>query len=273
MTHLTKESYRRLLGGELPAKEAGDLARHLDDDCPICERFLAEAPEADALDGRVDAALTALAPPGAGDASGAGNDLEFARIRRRVADAPARRMPRRAFGLAVAAGLLVAGFASLVVPRAGLETRQGWDGEKGRAGSAARAIPLRLRFLVIAPGDAMQKGVSGQSVPHDASLSFELELGRAAEVALVRVPAQGAPELVWKAALGAGRSELTVGGRPAAYPLSELQGRQRFALVAASGRLDEARALAAATGRAAAAGRDDGEDLGLSVDAVEVVVR
>lgn len=271
MTHLTKDSYRRLLSGELPADEARDLARHLDEDCPVCEGFLAQDAGVDALDGRVDAALSALAPPGAGAARGAGNDLEFARIKRQV-DAPAVRAPRRAFALAVAAGVLAAGMAGIFTPRAGLDAGAGWDGEKG---TAARAVPVRLRFLVVSPGNAVEKGVSGQAVPADAALSFEMDLGRAAEVALVHLPYQGTAEVAWKARLPAGRHELKDGGRSAAISLAGLSGRQRFVLVAAPAGLDDPRALAAAAGGAGyAAARGEAADLAaISVDAVEVVVR
>ncbi len=93
MTHLTERSYALLLQGTLPPEDARALARHLEGPCAICEELLASLPTADAVDGLVEASLAALAPAG-----GRGNDLEFARIERRLRErAPVeRRTARRA---------------------------------------------------------------------------------------------------------------------------------------------------------------------------------
>jgi hypothetical protein len=272
VTHLTEQSYRLLLQGSLPPAEARLLARHLEEACDVCEEFLASRPTADAADGLVDEALGALVPAG-----GRGSDLEFARIVRRVREGagPPRRRTRGLAPAAIAAAVLAAGLAGLLVPREVPEP-SAWDGVKG---ASPRAIPVRLRFLVVAPSPAgppaLEKGVPGQAVGRAASLQFEIESGRAAYVALLRVAAGGAPEVVWSERVGEGRSPVAVEGRPAAYPLADLAGPQRFVLVASGERLDGdriARAAAAlappARVRADLAGLD-----GLSIDVVEVEVR
>ncbi|HET7826717.1 MAG TPA: hypothetical protein VFK90_15385, partial [Anaeromyxobacter sp.] len=127
MTHLTARTYELLLRGSLPAEDARSLARHLHEPCAVCEEFLASRPAADAADGLVEAALDAFAPAG-----GRGNDLEFARIERRLREAaPApRAAPRRALPAAFAAAVLAAGVAALVAPRPSPH-RAAWDGAKG----------------------------------------------------------------------------------------------------------------------------------------------
>jgi hypothetical protein len=82
-------TYRRLLARTLPGAGARALAPHLDHPCETCERLLAGRAGADRYDGLVDAVLLRLAPPG----PGGGNDLELARIERRLR--AARASPRR----------------------------------------------------------------------------------------------------------------------------------------------------------------------------------
>jgi len=274
--HLNERTYEQLLRGDLPAGEARALAAHLEEDCEICEEFLAARPAADGADGRVERALGALR---AADTPGdAGNDLEFQRIMRRVEGgaAPGKRRGLRGAGIAaLAAAVLVAGTAGVVL-RARQVERPGWDGEKG---SAAQAIPLRLRFLVVSTtrGGApdLEKGVPGQAVDAAASLQFEVELGRAGEVALIRATGRGAPEVFFRERLPAGRSAVSVAGRPAAYPLVELSGPQRFLAVASAERLDPARIerAIAAVQPAARGAAPEGELEGVSIDVVDVTVR
>jgi hypothetical protein len=270
--HLTERMYRLLLQGLLPSEEARALACHLEEECAICEEFLASRPSADAVDGLVDEGLGALVPAGE-----RGSDLDFARIERRLRErAPAPRgASRRLAPAALAAAVLAAGLAALVVPRGGAE-RAAWDGVKG---PAPRALPVRLRFLVVTPAPggppALEKGVSGQPVQAGASLEFEVESGRAAQAALLRVPTRGGPELFWSGRVLPGGSQITVGGRPAAYPLADLAGVQRFILVASEERLEPerlARAAAALAPPARIAADLPGLE-GLSLDVVEVEVR
>lgn len=272
MTHLTERSYELLLQGSLPPEDARALARHLEGPCAVCEEFLASRPTADAADGLVEEGLGALVPAG-----GRGSDIEFARIEKRLrGGAPApRRTSRHLVPAAVAAAVLAAGLAGLLVPRGGTE-RPAWDGMKG---AARRAIPVRLRFLVVTPAPGgppvLEKGVSGQPVHAGASLQFEVESGRSAQAALVRVPAHGEPELFWSERVGPGRSTVTVAGRPAAYPLADLAGSQRFVLVVSEERLEPdriARAAAALAPPVRVTAELPGLD-GLSLDVVEVEVR
>ncbi|HET9551973.1 MAG TPA: zf-HC2 domain-containing protein [Anaeromyxobacteraceae bacterium] len=262
--HLNEATYRALLDGTLPPGEARALAEHLEGDCEACERFLSERVEGDRLDGAVDSALVALAPPGAG----AGNDLEYARIERTLRRPPPRR--RLLPGLAVAATVAIAGLAGLLLARAPADRGAAWDGTKG---TASHAIPLRLRFLVLTPGaggpPGIEKGLSGQEVPAAASLQFQIELGRAAEVILLRADGAGNHEVFFRAHLPAGRTEVAVGGQPAAYPLATLAGSQRFLALASESPIDPADVARAARGAAA---RPD-EPQPITLDQVEVKVR
>jgi len=279
--HLSDVTYRPLLRSSLPPAAARPLSVHLARECDICEGWLLARPAADGLDGMVDASLASLAP--AGEAAGTGHDIEFARIMARVR-APAARgspgpqarpappAPRRRAGpaVALAASVLLAGLAGLLWTKAGPRP-QPWDGLKG---AAAEAVPLRLRFLVLTPvaggAPGIEKGVPGQEVPADASLQFQVELGRPAEVVLIRTGAGGTYDVFFRARLPAGRSAVSVGGQPAAYPLSTLAGPQRFLALASERPIEPAD-----VGRAAALGAAArlGEGQVISLDQVEVQVR
>jgi hypothetical protein len=275
--HLTQETYRRLLEGALSPSEARALAEHLASDCPCCEELLEAGGRAgaDPLDGRIDRALAGLTAARVADA---GNDLEFERIQRRLAGEArhgepeaARPRHRRAWGAAAAAALVLVASAGALewarAPRSGSASAS-WTGEKGRA----RAVPVRLRFLVLDPAGGIEKGVEGEAVRAGARLQFEIELGSAADVALVRVPAAGAPEVFLRERLGSGLTTVSVGGRPAAYPLEGLAGAQRFVAIASPDTLDERGIDAAAQALAPPARPDAAALLGLSLDAVEVEV-
>jgi len=254
LTHLERGTAKRLLAGELPAEEARRLAGHLDGECERCEALLAV--ESDGLDGPVDQALLGLGPA----AGQPGNDLEWARIRRRLGGR------RRGWlvGLAAAAAVVLVAGLSVQLGRRGPST---WDGLKGAAGAPVSA---RLRFTVVLAGaePSLARGASGLTIPEEASLLFRVEASGPADLALVRLDGG---ELVWQGrAAAAGSIDIEEGGRPAAYPLRGLKGRQRFALVAApalsAGRLAEARA-------ALAAGAAPPADDPISLDVVEVTVR
>jgi hypothetical protein len=272
MVHLDEETYRRLLAGTLPPDEARAAAEHLEGDCAACEAFLASRTEADAIDGRVDAALARAGPGEAGD------DLEFGRIARRLGTAPPARAPApglRRWVIPAAAAVLVAGLAALQLRPGDRRDgdggpARGWTGEKG----AAAALQVRLRFLVIETDGEIEKGVGGERVAPQARLQFEIDVDRPADVALVRVPARGAPELVLHERLGAGRTAVSVDGRPAVFPLDGLSGPQRFVVIAAEGGLDPARVedVSRSLAPPGPMRRETGGLEGLSLDAVEVTV-
>lgn len=270
--HLDRPTYAGLLAGTLPPEEARALADHLSRDCEECERFLAELQEADALDGRIDAAIAAALPfrpmpP---------NDLEFARIEERLRDPRASHRARhRPFLVpaAIAASILVAGLAGLLLQRKpASHSFAAWDGVKG---SEARPLRVRLRIARLDASGEPVRGQPGETLDRGAKLLFELELDRAADVALARATPNGEVEVVWRNRVAGGRTIVTQAGRAAAYPLGALAGTQRFVAVAAEGGLDAAR-LSRATAAFAAPGLvspDSPALSGLSVDFVEITVR
>jgi len=252
--HLDERRQAELLGGILSRAEALALASHLGTGCDLCEAFLARHGRADAADGWVDRALSALAAGGP-----PGTEGEFRRIESALAaGAPSREdgdAPRGAGRgrswrplLAAAALLLVAGVAALVARAPATAPAPAWDGLKGEAGPA----PVRLRFDVVAGEGAsaeIRPGTSGEAVPATAALRFEVDLVRRAHVALVRLAPAGVPERVWEGEAGPGPTAITVGDRAAVYPLAGLSGRQRFVAVASDVPLaGDAVERAAATG-------------------------
>lgn len=254
LTHLERGTAKRLLAGELGAEEARRLAAHLNGECERCEALLAE--EADGLDGPVDQALLRLGPA----AGRGGDDLEWARIRRQLG------VRRRGWlvGLAAAAAVVLVAGLSVQLER---RDPNPWNGLKGLAGAPVTA---RLRFTVVLAGaePSLARGASGLTIPEEASLLFRVEASGPADLALFRIDGS---ELVWQGrAVAAGAMDIEERGRPAAYPLRGLRGRQRFALVAATAlgpeRLEAARA-------ALAAGAVPPPGAPLSLDVVEVTVR
>lgn len=258
--HLDDCRHDALLAGTLSREEALALARHLEAGCEPCEAFLAARRLADTADGRVDRALAALADTRAEGTDGAGHagtEEEFDAISRRLGARPGRRprwARRLAPALAAAAVLVAVGGAGVALLVRSGPTRPPWDGVKGPAGPVA----VRLRFLVV-QGEggraALRRGASGDAVPAQAGLGFEVEIARPAHVALLRVPAGGPPDAFWAGTLDAGRTVITLGDRPAAYRLEGLAGRQRFVAVASEAPLGPdalARAAAAVAAGAAA---------------------
>lgn len=267
--HLDQPTFRRLLSGEVGGEEARSLAAHLDEPCETCEAALAGLEGADALDGLVDRAL-AGGPPRPGEQ---GNDVEWARIRRRLAGPRARVWRAVAAAGAATALVLLAGVVALLRMPSGPDAPvagSAWDGAKG---GEAVAVVARLRFSVAHPGAGpgqVVRGESGAAVPADASLLFRVEASGPAALALLRLGPDGG-EVVWEGrAPAAGSMDVEVGGRIAAFPLRGLAGRQRFALIAAPalgfGRVEAAR-------RALASGSAPPSDAGVALDVVEVTVR
>ncbi len=275
MMHLTQNTQRLLLDGRLDPAQARALAAHVETGCSVCESALS-ASRADGLDGMVDVALTRLAPV---DPADAGNDLEFARIRRHA------RSPRRVAWRGLGMGALAAGLAAMVVGgvllvRGRSTTEYRWDGVKGVVPPAAAAT-VRLSAVSVLAGRGedpplLRKVGSGDLLPGEAVLQIQLEVGGASELALARVGRSGAVELFWQ-----GRSTeagkvllLAADGRPAGYPLAELSGPQRLVAVASERRLTERQATAVAG--AVASGRPaEGfvRPQRISVDVLEFTIR
>jgi hypothetical protein len=258
--HLDETSYRDLLSGALRGEAAAELAGHLEEGCDACEAFLA-ARGPDPIDGAADRALAHLTQGGS-----PGNDLEYARIQRSLGGG---RRVWRGMAVAAAAAVALAGVA-VTVDRAGRPAHEAWDGLKG----AEAPVAARLRFSVVLSGPRgaeLERGATGAVVPAEASLLFRVETAGPTALALVRIGA-GDSELVWAgSAAAAGAMDLELAGRPAAFPLQGLSGRQRFALLAAPvlgpDRIEEARRQLASW----RADRAPAQAVGL--DLVEVTVR
>jgi hypothetical protein len=265
--HLDPRTYFALIEGTLPPAEARALAKHLESDCELCERFLAERDRADELDGVSDAAIDLAFPPRRME----DDELAFARLQRRLRGTNRGRRWILASG-AIAATLLVAAIAGTLVRRPGVPpSGEAWDGVKG---SGHRAPAVHLRLATMGPaGDALP-AASSERIDPAASLLFEVESDRSTEVVLARVAPDGSAELLWREHVKAGRTVVGSGGRAAAYRVSGLAGRQRFIVVAGAG-LDPARAEQAVKAIAGAAPPKVGAGLpgGLVYDAVDVDVR
>jgi hypothetical protein len=267
MMHLDPERLAALQAGALPPDEECALLAHLEAGCKRCERSLAQL-NVNALDGIADAAIARALPAN----SGAGNDLEFARILRAVGARPSR--PRRQLlAGALAASLVIAGVAGLVAGRLRPTNEPpAWDGAKG---AATRPVPVRLRFLEVDADGRMAKGISGERVRFTSSLLFEVEAVRPAMAGIARVSPAGNVEVIWRRRVAAGRTQVTLDGRPAAYPLAALSGPHRFVLVASEAGLDDARLEGAAATLAPPrppSGDSPALD-GLSLDLIDVFVR
>jgi hypothetical protein len=267
--HLDIETYRRLRSGRLDPKTARALAEHLDGDCAICEALIASLP-VDGLDGVTDAAVTQLAPARPEEA---GNDMEFARIRRAV-------RPRRSAVsfvsryAAIAATVLVIGGGGLYAVQ---HARTGSD-DQGIKGREMRPVPAKLRFAVVEGSDGapqLDAGRSGAVVPQGSSLAFRVEVGRPAYVALLRVGPGESSEVVWRQHVARpGAVDVSENGRPAAYPLRGLMGTQRFVLVASEHPIEDSDLGAAATAaKGASASREDPRFNVMTLDFVDVTVR
>jgi hypothetical protein len=265
--HLNDAILRRLLDRSLTPGEAKALSEHLGQDCEVCEAFLAQSSTADAVDGLVDRAL-ADASPGE-----AGNDLEYARIERRLQGLRRTRAPLVA-GLAVAAALLAVG--GVAIRLAGEKPAAQWDGFKG---VPSEFVPAKLGFVVARGAGSsaqLEKGAPGMKLGRDQSLLFRVEVSKAADVALVRIGPSGEPDAFFHERFeAAGQRDVTSGDRPAAYRLEDLAGQQRFVLVASPRPLSAERIAAAALAlkppdklSAEAPALD-----GLSLDVVEVTVK
>lgn len=263
-THIDDATIRRLLAGDLRGEDALRVAGHLAGECDVCEAHIAASASAASLDGALDEALLSLATQTGSVEQG--NDIEWARIQRQLKPRPVRRL--LAIGIAAAAVAVLAVGVTLQRGRPG-----GPDEWTGLKGIQPDRVSARLRFSVSLPGPdapALERGASGAVVPPEASLFFRIEASGPAQLVLLRLGPDG--EVVWEGrAERAGILDVEIGGRPAAYPLRGLSGRQRFALLAAPSvdreALDAARRMLIGSGAAGSPGP------AVSLDLVEVTVR
>lgn len=275
--HLEEHNLRQLLDGSLDPVAAKALAEHLAEGCDACEAMLAARSTADAADGLVDQALLGLAPGGAAEQ---GNDLEYARIRRRLARERRGGMGRLLRLGALAAAVLAVAGVTFEIARIDRKAEPG-PADDGMKGMAPQAIPVRLRFLVVHPAETgsvpeLEKGASGAVLDPLSALEFQVEMARSGYATLVRVGPGGDMDLFWQDRLAqAGSIEVSLGGRPAAYPLAGLSGRQRILLLASPEPLTRERVAAAARALAPPARLSPESPAleGLSIDVVEVTVR
>lgn len=227
MRHLDEESYAALLAS--PSRVDAALRAHLFTDCARCAEFLAARTTADALDGRVDAALLRKVPA---------SPVPFEQRPRRL-----RAALGRARGvLAACAGLLLAlGIGWGLGSRSGRRSFE--EGIKGETTPA-----LATSFVVVSPGGQVSRGQAGATYPRGAALSVRVELGADALVSIVRRGGDGAEVLLRNAPYGRGVHDLAQGGTPLGIPLQGLCGLQRVTVAASARPLSEAQVQQAAAG-------------------------
>lgn len=218
--HLTPELWRRLCVGERGA-DAARLAAHLREPCEACEVAIAAA-GSDPFDGAVDLTLASLGP------GRAGNDLEFERIRRRLAR-PSRRV---ALGAAAAGVFVLVGTA--VIARVAWPPTQG-TGEKGEGVQGE----VEVSFVVATPAAGAQprleKGVPGRSYPCDRDVLVRYRTTQPGFATVIRLGADGSVDvLAHGVRVDAGEHDVGAEGTPAGYRLAGLTGRQRFAVLVAA---------------------------------------
>ncbi len=269
--HIDSSTWRRLLSGE-PFEGRDDAVRHLAEPCEACEASLAGMAPGDALDGLVDAVLSQTSARPA-----PGNDVEFARIWRRVQGAS----PLQA-GLAIAAALAVAvagGLALRLLSHdrgARLPTADEEQGLKG-AGQLTALGEVEVSFA-IAQRDAMgsvrlDKGIPGHAYAATSDVLVRYRVNEPGYVAVVRASADGSTDVVVDSqAVTPGEHDVEVGGKPAGYPLRGLSGPQRFAVVLSRRALSalELRDLAARLARPGAPLRPSRADVSSASFEIEV---
>ncbi|HET9452098.1 MAG TPA: hypothetical protein VFO83_14505 [Aggregicoccus sp.] len=218
--HLDAQSWAALRRRE-PAAVA-HFARHLSAQCDVCEAFLQGAPDDLGLEALADDSLGALAGPDAGE------ELGWARVRRQLAPAPARRPRRWAPGLV---GLAAAAALALVVVRVGpwREEGAGGFGIKG-----ARPVALDLSAAAQLPDGRVLPVREGDTLPPEAVVLLRYATEEARPALLVTRAAEGAPRVLGRFTLQPGTHDLRdEAGELAGVSLEGEQGPLTVALVAA----------------------------------------
>jgi len=253
--HVRLDTWKRILAG-LPVEGEARFARHFAGDCRVCARLLADQRVVDALDGEADVALLALGtlPPRS-------VSTQFARLMRRLqleARLSGRRellfqaRSSRLLPLGLAAGLAVLALSVLAFQRV-----------PQRSASADERSVVELSFAVV-------PGVPNESYPNDRVFMLRFSLARTSFVSLLRMDDRGHVELIAQPGrLGPGPHDLSVNHMTAAVTLAELNGRQRFVVVASESPLG---AMQLRQLLDAVASGDRGVFEGVSVDWFDAVV-
>jgi hypothetical protein len=228
------------LSRRLAGPEQADLAAHLETDCPDCDAAIAAmGPDrfGELLAARVQR-LEPLPVPSPGQEE---RDAAFGRVMAAVA-----RPARRRFGLrwlvpalTGACALIVAGIVALPVWIGGEGTGLAPPDPPGRREKGDPGAPaLDVWFDVAGVEDGRNvvkaRGEDGQACTGADFLVLRYRLGSPAFLYVIREDASGRRERVY-ASEGpepAGIGGLLVDGKPAAYPLKGISGRQKFLFVA-----------------------------------------
>ncbi|MBN1205095.1 MAG: hypothetical protein JXB05_09250 [Myxococcaceae bacterium] len=194
MKHLDPQALRALAAQEPEA--VAWFREHLASPCDTCEEFLAQHPDTDLLDGRVDALLLGLAPPRQAPL----DEVGWMRIRRQLRT-PAH--PRR--WLAVAAAVAACLLGVVLVPRLVAPPSQGdiWDGVKG-----SRRITLELAAVARSADGQLRRLDPGARVPAEDVLLLRYHATEAGTALLFQQAGDRAPELLGSFSLEAGTHDL-----------------------------------------------------------------
>ncbi|MBF5042551.1 hypothetical protein FGE12_09075 [Aggregicoccus sp. 17bor-14] len=246
----------------LRALEAGDeatrahFARHLAEECEVCERFLQESAGPGLLDGQVDRLLLSLAPP----AERPLDEVGFARIRRALAP-PARRRWVGAGAAALAAGLVAMVAVRQLQPPPLAPQEQGVKG--------AGRLELELSVAARSRSGALRRLDAGAPVQDADVLLLRYHATEAGTALLFQQRAGSAPELLGRFPLEAGTHDLAGDAGLAGVGLQGERGPLRLLLVGLpAGQPVEPEAVR----RALAGDTSAPRDLGLQVSRFDVRV-
>ncbi|MBZ4333847.1 hypothetical protein NR800_14430 [Corallococcus interemptor] len=206
---------------ELARRDPATVAwfrEHLASPCEACETFLAT--HSDALDGRTDALLLALAPERKAEAEVI--PLRSAPRARRFAPPPGRYWGWMAGALA--ASVLMVVLVPLVKGPRGVSE---WNGQKGPG-----RISLELAVVARSTDGALRRLDSGGDVTRDEVLLLRYHATESGVALLYQQREEQAPELLGRFPLTAGTHDLEGPDGLAGVSLESDEGRLSLALVA-----------------------------------------
>lgn len=159
--HLDEERYEAMLAGRPVSPE---LAAHLEEDCEICDAFLASRETTDPLDGVVDEALFGVSDT----ASQPAGDLTYRRVEQNL------RGTWRSTAVAVGVAAIAIAAAFALMPREPTQNLKG----------PTDAPRVDLQLMVTNDGTAPTPIADGGKVAVGATVLFRVTLDRAACVGL-----------------------------------------------------------------------------------------